>query len=236
MASTAGRTREAAVAANLADIRSRIEAAAGRAGRDPSEVTLVGVSKRVEADRIRAALDAGLSHLGENRVQEAVEKMKALSDRAPQWHLIGHLQRNKARKAVELFDRIETVDSLRLAEALERGAEEIGRDLRVFIEINVAEEPQKAGVAPAEAEALVDAIDALPWLTVTGLMAIPPRGETPEDSRPHFAAMRRLFDELRDGRPELKHLSMGMSSDFELAIEEGSTEVRVGRALFGERD
>jgi pyridoxal phosphate enzyme (YggS family) len=235
MAETASRARDCAVAAGLAEIRSRIEAAARRAGREASEVTLVGVSKTVEPERIRAALDAGLTHLGENRVQEAVEKMKALSDRAPTWHLIGHLQRNKARRAVELFDRIETVDSLPLAEALERGAEEIGRDLRVFVEVNVADEPQKAGVSPGETEALVDGIDALPWLTVTGLMAIPPQQEDPEESRPHFAAMRRLFDEIRSGRPELHHLSMGMSADFEIAVEEGATEVRVGRALFGGR-
>lgn len=235
MAETASETRASAVAANLADIRGRIEAAARRAGRDPAAVTLVGVSKTVEPERIRAALDAGLTHLGENRVQEAVEKMIALSDRAPTWHLIGHLQRNKARRAVELFDRIETVDSLRLAEALERGAEEIGRDLRVFVEVNIAEEPQKSGVAPGEAAALVDAIDALPWLTVTGLMAIPPRDEDPERSRPHFARLRRLHEELRTGRPALHHLSMGMSADFEVAVEEGATEVRVGRALFGSR-
>jgi pyridoxal phosphate enzyme (YggS family) len=127
------------------------------------------------------------------------------------------------------------VDSLRLAEALERGAEEIGRDLRVFVEVNIAEEPQKSGVAPADTEALVDAIDALPWLTVTGLMAIPPQGDSPEDSRPHFAAMRRLHDALRADRPELRHLSMGMSADYEVAIEEGATEVRVGRSLFGPR-
>ena len=235
MAGSASEARDCAVAARLAEVRSRIEAAATRAGRDPSEITLVGVSKTVEPERIRAALDAGLTHLGENRVQEAVEKMKALSDRAPTWHLIGHLQRNKASRAVELFDRIETVDSLRLAQALERGAEEIGRDLRVFVEVNVAEEPQKAGVSPAETAALVDAIDVLPWLTVTGLMAIPPRRDDPEESRPAFARMRRLFDELREKRPELRHLSMGMSADFEIAIEEGATEVRVGRALFGSR-
>ena len=137
---------------------------------------------------------------------------------------------------MELFDRIETVDSFRLAEALERGAEEIGRDLRVFVEVNVGEESQKAGVRPEETASLVDAIDALPWLTVTGLMAIPPQGDEPEDSRPYFARMRRLFDELRADRPALHHLSMGMSSDYEIAVEEGATEVRVGRALFGERD
>ena len=224
-----------AVAARLGEVRERIAAACARAGRDPGEVTLVGVSKTVEPERIRHALDAGLSHLGENRVQEAVEKMIALSDRAPQWHLIGHLQRNKARKAVELFDRIETVDSLRLAEALERAAEEIGRDLRIFVQVNVGEEPQKAGVLPAEAEALVDGLSAYLRLTVTGLMAIPPAQDRAEDSRGDFARMRELFDRLREGRPELKHLSMGMSSDYEVAIEEGSTEVRVGRALFGER-
>lgn len=236
MTETLSEARDCAVAARLADIRARIETAALRADRDPTEVTLVGVSKTVDVERIRAALDAGLTHLGENRLQEAVEKMIALSDRAPTWHLIGHLQRNKARRAVELFDRIETVDSLRLAEALERGAEEIGRDLRVFVEVNVGGESQKAGVPPEETESLVDAIDVLPWLTVTGLMAIPPQGDEPEDSRPHFARMRRLFEELRASRPELHHLSMGMSSDFEIAVEEGATEVRVGRALFGERD
>lgn len=228
-------TGASAVAARLGEIRERIAAACSRAGREPSEVTLVGVSKTVEPERIRLALDAGLTHLGENRVQEAIEKMKALADRAPQWHLIGHLQRNKARKAVELFDRIETVDSIRLADSLERAAEEIGRDLRVFVQVNVGEEAQKAGVLPEEAGELVDRLDACLRLTVTGLMAIPPARERPEDSRGDFARMRTIFDRLAADRPELKHLSMGMSGDFEIAVEEGSTEVRVGRALFGER-
>ncbi len=223
------------VAANVADVRERIERACDRAGRDPASVLLVGVTKTVPCDVARAALDAGLTHLGESRVQEALPKMRELADRAPTWHLIGHLQTNKARLAAEVFDRIESVDSVKLAEVLEEDAEEIGRDLRVFVQVLVGDEPTKHGVPLADLERHVRAIDAFPRVTVTGLMAIPPPRATEAETRADFRALRQAFDALHASMPAVRHLSMGMSSDFELAIEEGATEVRVGTALFGRR-
>lgn len=223
------------VARRLADVRRGIERACERAGRDPEEVTLVGVTKTVDADTIRQAIDAGLAHLGENRLQEAVPKMRALSDRAPVWHFIGHLQRNKARRAVELFDRIESVDSLRLGRALDEAADEIGRELRVFVQANVGGEESKHGVALDEIPALVDELERLPRLTVVGLMTIPPPRDDRERTRADFREIAGLFRSLARERPALQHLSMGMSADYEIAIEEGATEVRVGRTIFGER-
>lgn len=224
-----------AVARNLQDVRARMARAAERVGRDPHGITLVGVTKRVPVDLIREALDHGLSHLGENRIQEALPKMVALADRAPTWHLIGHLQTNKARRAAELFDRLETVDSLRLAEALESAVEETGRELRVFLQAKIGDEPTKSGVPLDRLEELADRIEELPSLRVAGLMAIPPARRVPEDSREDFRQLRAAFAALRAKRPAIRHLSMGMSSDFEIAIEEGATEIRVGAALFGAR-
>jgi pyridoxal phosphate enzyme (YggS family) len=224
------------VAASLAGVRERIERACDRARRDPATVLLVGVTKTVPVDLIRAALDAGLSHLGENRVQEAISKMRELADRAPTWHLIGHLQTNKARLAAETFDRIESVDSLRLAQALEEDAEEIGRDLRVFLQANVGGEESKHGVPLSGLLPLAEEIERhCPSVSVSGLMVIPPPRDTPEESRQDFRQAREAFERLRDARPQVRHLSMGMSADFEVAIEEGATEVRVGTALFGRR-
>jgi hypothetical protein len=224
-----------AVARHVEEIRARIRAACARAGRPPGDVTLVGVTKRVAASSVRAALDAGLSHLGESYVQEAVPKMKELSDRAPTWHLVGHLQRNKARKAVDLFDVIECVDSVELAETLSLEAQEIGRELRVYVQVNVGDEAGKHGVALSALPAFVEDVDTLPSLAVVGLMSIPPPADTAEGSRPRFRELREAFEALRRRQPELQHLSMGMSADFEVAIEEGATEVRVGTALFGAR-
>ena len=224
-----------AVARNLHDVRERMARAAERAGREPGAVTLVGVTKTVPIEVVREALDAGLSCLGENRIQEALPKMRALADRAPTWHFIGHLQTNKARKAAELFDRLESVDSLRLGEALESAVEETGRELRLFVQVRVGDEPGKGGVELAELERLVDGLDALPSLRVTGLMSIPPPRRFAEESRADFRLLRRAFEGLASTRPAMRHLSMGMSSDFEVAIEEGATEVRVGTALFGTR-
>ena len=223
------------VAANLADVRRRIERACDRAGRDPASVRLVGVTKTIPCDVVRAALDAGLAHLGESRVQEALPKMRELADRAPTWHLIGHLQTNKARLAAEVFDRIESVDSVKLAEVLEEDAEEIGRDLRVFVQVKVGDEESKNGVPLADLARHVREIDAFPRVTVVGLMSIPPERQTEAESRADFRALRQAFDRLRADMPAMRHLSMGMSADFELAIEEGATEVRVGTALFGRR-
>jgi pyridoxal phosphate enzyme (YggS family) len=228
------------VAERLAAVRERIAEASRRAGRQPGEVTLVGASKRVPRERVLAAVEAGLSHLGENYVQEAAEKVDWVAERAsqaPRWHLIGRLQRNKARAALELFDTVESVDRASLARELARRARAAGRLLPVLIQVNLSEEPQKAGVAAAELPALLELCAGLEGLRVEGLMAIPAPEPDPERSRPAFARLRELRERLRPGPggAHLRELSMGMSADFEVAVEEGATRVRVGTALFGPR-
>jgi PLP dependent protein len=210
-------------------VERRIVAACDRAARRREEVTLVAVSKTFPAEAASAALAAGILHLGENRVQEAKEKVPLVAG-AAQWHLIGHLQSNKAKDAVRLFDVIQTVDSIDLGERIARMAEAAGKQQQIMVEVNVGREPQKAGVDPTDVEHVVRTLQSLPSLSVIGLMAIPPMGDDAESVRPHFQALR----ELRDGTG-LAHLSMGMTDDFEVAIEEGSTMVRVGRAIFGSR-
>jgi pyridoxal phosphate enzyme (YggS family) len=226
---------ESAVGSAVLAVRERIARSCERARREPREITLVGVTKTVPVERVREALDAGVSHLGENRVQEAIPKMRELSDRAPTWHFIGHLQTNKARKAAELFDVIESVDSLRLARELEEGTEEIGRMLRVLVQVRIGDEDTKGGVSLSDLADFVRDVDTLAMVRVVGLMAIPPPRTDPRQSRADFRALRDAFESLRASRPEIVHLSMGMSDDFEIAVEEGATEVRVGRALFGSR-
>jgi hypothetical protein len=229
-------------AERLESVRARIAAAARRAGRDAADVTLVGVSKRMPADRMAEAARAGLACVGENYVQEAREKRTALEalpeTRALRWHLIGSLQRNKARDAVASFDVVETVDRVSLAQELDRRAAQAGRTLEVLLQVNVSGEPQKAGARPEQVEALLGACAELPHLRVTGLMAVPEAADDPERTRPSFARLRALRDELRavPGGAGLRELSMGMSADFEVAIEEGATLVRVGTALFGPRE
>jgi len=223
---------EAFPAERLASVRGRIRAAAERVGRDPSSVRLIGASKTVPAAVLVEAVRAGLADLGENRVQEAEAKAPLLradlTDGAvPVWHLIGHLQSNKARKAVALFDWIHSVDSPRLADGLERIAQELGRAPRVLIEVNTSGEASKEGVAPDDAAALIAHVAGLGTLRLAGLMTIGPTGGDP---RPAFRLLRRLRDAAG-----LDELSMGMSGDFEAAIEEGATIVRVGSALFGAR-
>jgi pyridoxal phosphate enzyme (YggS family) len=217
------------IGANVEQVRQAIARACGRAGRSPDDVLLVAVSKTVEAERIRLALAAGIAALGENRVQEAREKIEALGRPVP-WHLIGALQTNKAKDAARLFDWIHSVDRVELARELSRRAHALDRTLDILIQVNLGAEPQKAGVAPAELKSLVDATAGLESLRVRGLMAIPPAVETPEAARPFFRRLR----ELRDAAG-LEHLSMGMSGDFEVAIEEGATLVRVGTTIFGPR-
>ena len=216
-------------------IVARIEAACRRAGREPGQVTLVAVSKTVPAPRVRAMVEAGQTVFGENRVQEALPKMGEVGPPA-RWHLVGHLQRNKARHAVGAFDLIHSVDNLELAREIDRRARARGIVQPVLVEVNVAAEDTKEGVAAAALPALLEGVAALPAVDLQGLMAIPPPSEEPEASRPWFRALARLREEAvqRLGRP-LPHLSMGMSDDFEVAIEEGASLVRVGRALFGER-
>jgi pyridoxal phosphate enzyme (YggS family) len=216
------------VRANLERVRERIAAAAERSGRRAADVLLVGVSKTVDVDRMREAVAAGLTALGENRVQEAKAKV-AVVGRAVAWHLVGHLQTNKVRDALECFDVIQSLDRLALAEELHRRARGTGRSVDCLLEVNIGGEPQKDGFAPDAVGGALDAIAKLDALRVRGLMAIPPVGAV-EDTRGWFRALAKLAE--AHGLPER---SMGMSADFEAAIEEGATIVRVGTAIFGER-
>jgi PLP dependent protein len=223
---------------NLARIRERIAAAAHRAGRRPGEVTLIGVSKTHPAEAIRSAYDAGLRDFGENRVQEWEGKRSGLGGLQGTWHLIGHLQSNKAVRAAGLFDCVDSLDDFGLAQRLDRGRGEIGggAKLRVLIEVRVAEEDTKSGVSVDGLSVLAEKVTRLPAVHLSGLMCIPPFLEEAEQVRPYFRRLRELRDQLeRQTGITLPVLSMGMSHDFEVAIEEGATEVRVGTALFGQR-
>ncbi len=232
----------AGIADRLASVLARIDAAARRAGRDPGDVTLVGVSKKMPARSIAEAARAGLVCVGENYVQEAREKRDALEGvaeaQALRWHLIGRLQRNKARDAASLFDVVETIDRVEIARELDRRAAAAGRVLEALLQVNVSGEPQKAGAAPEDVAPLLECCGALPNLRITGLMTVPEAAANAEETRPAFARLRALRDALRSvpGGAGLVHLSMGMSADFEVAIEEGATLVRVGTALFGPRE
>jgi pyridoxal phosphate enzyme (YggS family) len=219
----------------LTAVRRRIEAAAGRSGRAAESVTLVAVSKTMPVEAVRAAVAAGATILGENRVQEARDKIEALAG-AAEWHLIGHLQTNKAKLAVGLFDRIHSLDSIRLAHELERHAREAGRRVRCLVQVNVGGEEQKNGASESEVRPLLEAASRLPHLLVEGLMAIPPFLSDAEAVRPFFRRLRVLREELASDGFVLPDLSMGMTQDFEVAIEEGATLVRVGTAIFGPRD
>ena len=228
------------IAARIEELRKRIETAARTAGRDPRAVRLLAVSKTFPAECVLEAAEAGLRSFGENRVQEAETKIPDVNAAAAvplDWHLVGQLQRNKARRAVELFDWIHSVDRPALAAALERHAEALGRTPRVFIQVNLDEEEHKGGVLPGQLPALVRQVDALPHLELVGLMTIPRACEDPEEVRPSFARLRDLLEETngRRERAKLAELSMGMSADFEVAIREGATWVRIGSAIFGER-
>lgn len=225
------------IEANIENIRQRIAAAAARANRNPSGIRLMAVSKTVEPQRIRRALDAGISLLGENYVQEAREKIPTVG-RSAEWHMIGHLQTNKAKYVVHLFDWIHSVDRLDLARELDKRAGQHNRLLNVLVEVNVSGEASKNGAPPSGVLELVRQISTLPNLTVRGLMTMPPYSDNPENSRPYFQALRRLRDEINAAavpNVRMDELSMGMTDDFEVAIEEGATIIRVGRAIFGER-
>jgi pyridoxal phosphate enzyme (YggS family) len=217
------------IRANLDRVRERVARAAERAGRRASDVLLIGVSKTVEVARIREAIDAGVAALGENRVQEARDKVSEIGRPVP-WHLIGHLQTNKVRDALELFDVLHSLDRLDLAKELDKRARAGGRTVDVLVEVNVAAEASKSGVAPDGLGALLEAVAAMPALKMRGLMAIPPEAKDPDDSRVWFRALQKLAE-----RYSFSELSMGMSGDFEVAIEEGATMVRVGTAIFGPR-
>lgn len=225
------------LAENLARIRERIERAAHRAGRRAEEITLVAVSKTHPAERIAELYEAGARHFGESRVQEFESKSAALGNLDIIWHMIGHVQRNKAGRAVELFNTIDSVDTLALAEKLNGAVRKVA-PLRVLLEVKLDPEPAKSGAEERDALHLSEAILRLPHLDLRGLMSVPPYSDNPEAARPFFSRLRRLRDALRQniGAGTMSALSMGMSHDFEVAIEEGSTEIRVGTALFGERE
>jgi pyridoxal phosphate enzyme (YggS family) len=227
----------AALRARLAGVRERIANAAHRAGRDPSTVRLVAVSKTFPAEFVRAAYDAGQRDFGENRVQEAVDKRASLSDLEATWHLVGHLQSNKARKAAEFFDVVQSIDDESLLRKLNQAAAEVQRTVDVLIQVDLASEPTKHGATPDALPGILKLAAGCAAARVTGLMLLPPAVEDPEDARPHFSALRRLRDDLvAGGAPfALPELSMGMSHDFEVAIEEGATIIRVGTAIFGTR-
>ena len=216
------------ITANVEAVRERIARAAERVGRDPETICLIAAAKTMPADAVREALDAGITDIGQNYVQEGV-KVKEEVGAAARWHLIGHLQSNKAARAAESFDVVQTVDRAKLADVLAGHAAAASRPLEVLIEVNVAGEASKSGVAPADLAELVATVRGHDALRLQGLMAIPP-AESGDDARSHFQTLRQLRDEHG-----LSHLSMGMTGDFEVAIEEGATMVRVGRAIFGDR-
>lgn len=215
-------------------VQERIRAAAGRAGRGMSSVALVAVSKMIPVEVIREALDAGVTILGENRVQEARIKMAALSQEVT-WHLVGHLQTNKAKTAVQLFEMIHSLDSLRLAEALDRSGQQAGKTVRCLVEVNLGGEESKSGTTEEGVRSMLENAARLSHLRIEGLMTIPPLLPDPEQVRPYFRRLRTLRDKLTGEGFHLAHLSMGMTHDFEVAVEEGATMVRIGTAIFGHR-
>ncbi len=242
---------------NLAIVRDRINVAAARAGRRPEEITLLAVSKTHSAHKIQELYEAGIRHFGENRVQERESKLAHITTPQTVWHMIGHLQKNKSARAAVLFDTVDSLDSIAIAEKLDRarldfisqvsgkGTADLPYDfsvrektLRVLIEVKLDPEPAKSGVAGSELPRVVEAIQRLPHLELRGLMGVPPYFDNPEDARPFFRRLRELRDSARErfGPEALPVLSMGMSHDLEIAIEEGATEVRVGTALFGDRE
>lgn len=227
------------IAENLADIESRIAQAARKAGRDPKSVRLVAVSKQVPIEKIEEARQAGQNLFGENKAQEALQKIGFLDARHYHWHFIGHVQKNKARNIVGLFDRVHSVDSLALAETLHRLS--VQRDVvtAILIQVDVAGEKSKFGVSPGGLEELLRQVSKLPGVSVRGLMTIPPYDPDPQNSRRYFSALREWRDRMVQMGIDnigLQELSMGMSNDFEVAIAEGATWVRIGTALFGPRD
>lgn len=211
----------------VAEVRKRIADAAGRAGRPASDVTLIAVSKTWPVEAVKEARDAAIADFGENRVHEGCAKAEALADPSVRWHLIGHLQTNKVRAALNCFDILHSVDSERLLRAVSAAAD---RPTPLMIEVNVAQEPSKFGIAPGELPALLELARSLPNVEIRGLMTVAPHVSDPEETRPVFRALRELAKQH-----ELMELSMGMTNDFEVAIEEGATYVRVGRAIFGDR-
>jgi hypothetical protein len=228
--------QDSLIVSNLAETRERIARSAARVGRAAEDITLVAVSKTFPPEAIRSAYELGLRHFGENRVQEWESKRPSVADLDAAWHLIGHLQSNKARRAANLFNRVDSVDSIALAQKLDAAAASEAKRLRVLIEVHQGGEETKSGVPEADLPALAESITQLQNLELLGLMTIPPYFEEPERVRLYFRRLRELRDQIRAQlRLPLTVLSMGMSHDFEVAIEEGATEIRVGTALFGQR-
>jgi pyridoxal phosphate enzyme (YggS family) len=222
----------------IAPIIEKIQQTAVSCGRDPETIRLVAVTKTVPPEIIRQAMNAGLKIFGESYIQEASAKIEAINDKNVSWHFIGHLQSNKAKIAVRYFDLIHSVDSLNLAEALNRQAEGIHKIQNILVQVNISGEFTKSGTAAEEAIALVNAIRWMENLSVKGLMTIPPFFDQPEKARPYFKALADLKNQIKNESPpgsDINELSMGMSGDFEVAIEEGATLVRIGTAIFGER-
>ena len=221
----------------LVRVRERIARAAERAGRSADDITLIAVSKTFDSTTVQQAVDAGARDLGENRVQEAIAKVGVVQGEA-RWHLIGHLQSNKARQAVEAFDVIHTIDSNQLADRLDRIAGDLGRRPSVLVQVDLAHEPTKSGADESELPAIVEALESASHLEFRGLMTLPPFFDLPEQARPYFRKLREILEGLNRHRStdqRLTELSMGMTNDFEVAIEEGATMVRVGTAIFGVR-
>jgi PLP dependent protein len=227
---TTADVRPSSVGGNVTRIRSRIARAAKKAGRSPADLTVIGVTKTIDLLLIQQAFQAGIRHFGESRIQEAKDKIAQLSVLQPRpiWHMVGHLQTNKAKTAVGLFDIIHSVDSIRLAEAISEHAQQA---IPILIQVNVSGEASKYGFAPNEVRSAIERVSHLPHLEIKGLMTIAPYTDNPEEVRPIFRQIRMLRDSLG-----LEHLSMGMTDDFEVAIEEGATMVRIGRAIFDERE
>ncbi|HPL63891.1 MAG TPA: YggS family pyridoxal phosphate-dependent enzyme [Syntrophales bacterium] len=225
------------VSREIEEIREIIAETASRAGRDPSDVKLMAVTKSVDDERIMEAIEAGADMIGENYVQEAKRKIEKMGRKVP-WHMIGHLQTNKAKYAVRLFDLVHSVNRIGLAQELARRSSQAGLVSRVLIEVNLSGEPTKSGAPPDQALSLIRECSRIPGLSIQGLMTMAPWSDNPEDARPFFRGLRQLRDRISGEKIEgisMKELSMGMSDDFQVAIEEGATIVRIGRRLFGER-
>jgi PLP dependent protein len=225
------------VAANCQRVVERIREAAAKCGRDPNGIKILAASKSQDASHIRAAIEAGIRLFGENYVQEAQAKRAAIKE-AAEWHMIGHLQRNKVKAALQLFDLIESLDSVELARELNKEGEKRGKKVRAFVEVNLGGEETKSGIEREDVSSLLQQVGRLSHLHVEGLMVVPPLRDNPEETRPYFHALRKLQVELKELKipnVDLKELSMGMTQDYPVAIEEGATLVRIGTAIFGPR-